>query len=107
MSSHIFTNKSLMTQNHMPQEDDTINSHSNTYFISILEVWGSYSEVLNTLFIIDASSQSGRVFSLAHNYPEICCIRKYVMTGSLFNFMNSTDLSCCYKEAMVKYTLPD
>jgi len=84
MSSHIFTNKSLMTQNHMPQEDDTTDSHSNTYFISILEVRGSYSEVLSILFIIDASSQSGRLLSLAHNYPKICCIRKYVMKEFVF-----------------------
>jgi len=72
-----------MTQSHMPQEDDTTDSYSNTHFISLFEVRGSYSELLSTLFIIDASLQSGRVFSLAHNYPKMCCIRKYALTKRL------------------------
>jgi hypothetical protein len=70
-SSHIFRNESLMTQNHIPQEDDIRNSHTNTYLISLPEVRGSYSEVHNTLFIIDTSSQSGRVLSLGRNYKKV------------------------------------
>ena len=91
-----------MTQNHVSQEDDTNDSHSNTYFISLFEVRGSYSDVLNTSFIIDASSQSGRVFSLAYNYPKICCIRKYVLIKLLLNYLFSTEVPSCYEEAMVK-----
>jgi len=107
MSPHIFRNERLMTQSHVPQEEETTDSYSNTHFISLFEVRGSYSEGLSTLFIIDASLKSGRLFSLTNNYPKICCIPKYVLTESLLNNMFSKEVPCCYEEAMVKYILPD